>query len=237
MYLCYMKNKIIVLMVIISFLGILLKKHYYDIYDSNIISVKSNLKYHIITFKKDKTSFEVTKNKKNYDFYVNSNFFTKNQNVIGGLVIDGKKQNSQLNKGGSFVVKNKKPYIIFNRVKKCEHLSQSIIWVIKDGNFNKRMLEQPHANKKVMRLLMGKNSNGEIVVIHSNPLVFVNMSDIVNYAKSQNVVDGIILDSGSSVDLSLGTKDYSHSIKALPSFVKKKININEPVVYIAGNFN
>ena len=53
----------------------------------------------------------------------------------------------------------------------------------------------------------------------------------------KGVVDGIILDSGSSVDLNIGTKDYSHSIKALPSFVKQKININEPVVYIAGNFN
>ena len=99
------------------------------------------------------------------------------------------------------------------------------------------MLSQRHAHEKVMRLLMGKNSNGDIVVIHSNPLVLVTMYDIVEYAKSQGVVDGIILDSGSSVDLNIGTKNYSHSIKALPSFVKQKININEPVVYIAGNFN
>ena len=157
--------------------------------------------------------------------------------MIGGLVINVKKENTQLNKGGSFVFKNGKPYIVFNKVKKCDYLSQSIVWVIKNTNLNTRMLSQRHANEKVMRLLMGKNTNGEIVLIHSNPLVLVTMSDIVEYAKSQGIVDGIILDSGSSVDLSLGTKDYSHSIKALPSFVKKKINIHEPVVYIAGNFN
>jgi hypothetical protein len=231
-----MKKKIIYLFLVL-FLGYSFKNLYYDVYDSEVISVNSNLKYHTIIFKEGKTSFEVTKNKENYDFFVNSNFFTKRKEVIGGLVINGKKENTQLNKGGSFVVKNGKPYIVFNKVKKCDYLSQSIVWVIKNTNLNTRMLSQRHANKKVMRLLMGKNTNGEIVLIHSNPLVLVTMSDIVEYAKSQGIVDGIILDSGSSVDLSLGTKDYSHSIKALPSFVKKKINIHEPVVYIAGNFN
>jgi len=222
----------LVVLIVVSF-----KKFYYDVYDSDSISVKSNLKYHAITFKQGKTSFEVTKNKENYDFYVNSNFFTKKKEVIGGLVIDGKRENTQLNKGGSFVVKNGKPNIVFKKISKCDYLSQSIIWVIKNKNLNNKMLCQRHANEKVMRLLMGKNANGDIVVIHSNPLVLVTMSDIVNYAKSQGVVDGIILDSGSSVDLNIGTKDYSHSIKALPSFIKRKININEPVVYIAGNFN
>jgi hypothetical protein len=227
-----MKKKIIYLFLVL-FLGYSFKNLYYDVYDSEVISVNSNLKYHTIIFKEGKTSFEVTKNKENYDFFVNSNFFTKRKEVIGGLVINGKKENTQLNKGGSFVVKNGKPYIVFNKVKKCDYLSQSIVWVIKNTNLNTRMLSQRHANEKVMRLLMGKNTNGEIVLIHSNPLVLVTMSDIVEYAKSQGIVDGIILDSGSSVDLSLGTKDYSHSIKALPSFVKKKINIHEPVVYIA----
>ena len=236
LYLSNMKKKIIYLFLVL-FLGYSFKNLYYDVYDSEVISVNSNLKYHTIIFKEGKTSFEVTKNKENYDFFVNSNFFTKRKEVIGGLVINGKKENTQLNKGGSFVVKNGKPYIVFNKVKKCDYLSQSIVWVIKNTNLNTRMLSQRHANEKVMRLLMGKNTNGEIVLIHSNPLVLVTMSDIVEYAKSQGIVDGIILDSGSSVDLSLGTKDYSHSIKALPSFVKKNINIHEPVVYIAGNFN
>lgn len=236
LYLSNMKKKIIYLFLVL-FLGYSFKNLYYDVYDSEVISVNSNLKYHTITFKEGKTSFEVTKNKENYDFFVNSNFFTKRKEVIGGLVINGKKENTQLNKGGSFVVKNGKPYIVFNKVKKCDYLSQSIVWVIKNTNLNTRMLSQRHANEKVMRLLIGKNTNGEIVLIHSNPLVLVTMSDIVEYAKSQGIVDGIILDSGSSVDLSLGTKDYSHSIKALPSFIKKKINIHEPVVYIAGNFN
>jgi hypothetical protein len=236
LYLSIMKKRIIYLLIVL-FVGLVFKNLYYDVYDSEVISVNSNLKYHAITFKQGKTSFEVTKNKENYDFYVNSNFFTKKKDVIGGLVIDGKKENPQLNKGGSFVVKNGKPYIVFNKVKKCDYLSQSIVWVIKNNDVNNRMLSQRHANKKVMRLLMGKNSNGDIVLIHSNPLVLVTMSDIVEYAKSQGVVDGIILDSGSSVDLNVGTKDYSHSIKALPSFIKRKINIHEPVVYIAGNFN
>ena len=165
LYLSNMKKKIIYLSLVL-FLGFVIKNLYYDVYDSESISVTSNLKYHTITFKEGKTSFEVTKNKENYDFYVNSNFFTKRKEVIGGLVIDGKKENSQLNKGGSFVVKNGKPYIVFNRVKKCEYLSQSIVWVIKNNSLNTIMLSQRHANENVMRLLIGKNYKVEIVVIH-----------------------------------------------------------------------
>ncbi len=107
-----MKKKVLFILLIVL-IGISFKKFYYDVYDSDFISIKSNLKYHTITFKEGKTSFEVTKNKNNYDFYVNSNFFTKKNDVIGGLVINGKKENSQTNKGGSFVVKNGKPNIVF----------------------------------------------------------------------------------------------------------------------------
>ena len=231
-----MKKKVLFILLIVL-IGISFKKFYYDVYDSDFISIKSNLKYHTITFKEGKTSFEVTKNKNNYDFYVNSNFFTKKNDVIGGLVINGKKENSQTNKGGSFVVKNGKPNIVFGKVKKCDYLSQSIIWAIKEGIVNKSMLHKQHSKENTMRLLLGKNKNGEMVIVHSNPLVFVTMDDIVSYAKEQGIVNGIILDSGSSVDLSIGTKEYSHSIKAVPSFIKRKIKIHEPVVYIAGNFN
>lgn len=91
LYLSIMKKKLIYLIVVLL-VGITFKNLYYDVYDSEFISVTSNLKYHAITFKEGKTSFEATKNKENYDFYVNSNFFTKKKNVIGGLVIDGKKK-------------------------------------------------------------------------------------------------------------------------------------------------
>ena len=82
LYLSNMKKKIIYLFLVL-FLGYSFKNLYYDVYDSEVISVNSNLKYHTITFKEGKTSFEVTKNKENYDFFVNSNFFTKRKEVIG----------------------------------------------------------------------------------------------------------------------------------------------------------
>ena len=85
--------KKIIYLIIIVFVGITIKNFYYDVYESDIISVKSNFKFHSITFKEGKTSFEVTHNKENYDFYVNSNFFTKNKKVIGGLVINQKREN------------------------------------------------------------------------------------------------------------------------------------------------
>jgi hypothetical protein len=232
-----MKNKIY-LFIFIIFFGFFFKKMYYNRHNSDVISVTSNLKFHTIKFKKNKTSFEVTKNKNknNYDFYVNSNFFVNKTKTIGGVIINGNQENSQINKGGSFIVKNKKPDISFSKETECEYLSQSIIWVIKENILNVKMLSQPHANKKVMRLLLGKNNKGEIILIHSNLFILVTMSDIVEYAKLQGIVDGIILDSGSSVDLKIRDKNYLHLIKALPFFLKKIINIQEPTIYITGNF-
>ena len=214
-----------------------LVSYYSNDYSCEYFTIKSNTKFHVIIFKKDKVKFGVSNNNSgNFNFYVNSNFFGTNGDAIGGVVINGKRTSSHVNKGGSFIVKDGKPNIVFGEVGKCEYESQSIIWVIKDGKKNNGMLKQPHAKKQVMRLLMGKNKKGEIVVIHSNQYVLVTMSEIVNIAIENGVTDAIILDSGSSVDLMLTNGSFSHSVKSVPSGFKDLVGIKEPPVYITGSF-
>lgn len=211
--------------------------NYSNDYTCEYFTIKSNKKFHVITFKKDKVKFGVSNSTKgNFNFYVNSNFFGTDGKAIGGVVMNGKRTNQRVNKGGSFIVKDGKPNIVFGSVENCQYESQSIIWVLKNGVKNNTMLKQPHAKKEVMRLLMGKNKKGEIVVIHSNQYILVTMTEIVNVAIENGLTDAIILDSGSSVDLMLTNGSFSHSVKSVPSNIKSLIGIKEPPVYITGSF-
>jgi hypothetical protein len=227
----------VLILVIPIFACAKLVEMYSNDYSCEFFTVKSDKKFHIITFKKDKVNFGVSNtNQGNFKFYVNSNFFGSDGQPIGGVVIDGKRTSPRVNKGGSFVVKEGKPNIVFGSVDNAKYESQSIIWVVKKGVVNNDMLKQPHAKKEVMRLLMGKNKNGEIVVIHSNQYVLVTMKEIVDVAIKNGLTDVIILDSGSSVDLMLTDGNYTHSVKSVPSDIKQMVGIKEPPVYITGSF-
>ncbi len=229
-------KKIILILLTLLF-SYFLKEYYYDVYDSKYVKVDSNIKFHFITFKKNKTDFSVV-NKKNgdYNFYVNSNFFTKKRTAIGGLTINKKVIKRQTSGGGSFIVKNGTPDIVFNRQYNCDYLTQTNIWVIKNNIINKNMLKRNHAKKKVARLLIGKNKEGEINIIHTNLLFLVTMEDIVKTAKDYGLTDAFILDSGSSIDIKIDHGIYSHRFMTIPSLIKPYIGIHEPVSYIAGNF-
>ena len=62
------------------------------------------------------------------------------------------------------------------------------------------------------------------------------MGDITNFAVEVGIVDGMILDSGPSVEVFISDGYYTHVMKSVPTFIKNIFNIPKPVVYIAGNF-
>lgn len=208
-----------------------------DNYESEKVKVVDKEGYHIITLKKDKINFSVSEGKNgNFDFYINSNFFTPERTPTCGVIINGKTKNRQINGGGSFIVKNNKPDIVFNKVSGVEYLSQTHVWVIKNKNINEKMLNQNHANKKVCRLLIGKNKNGEITVVHSNKSNKVTMRELTNYALNNGVVDAFILDSGPSVEVFVKDGEYTYEMESVPTYQKSIFGIPKPVIYITGNF-
>lgn len=208
-----------------------------DNYDSEKVKVLDKEGYHIITIKKDKMNFSVSDGvEKEFDFYVNSNFFTKERNPTCGVVIEGKTKSRQISGGGSFIVKNNKPNIVFNKVSNVEYLSQTHVWVIKNKNINNRMLNMNHAKKKVCRLLIGKNKNGEITIVHSNKGNGVTMRELTNFALNNGVVDAFILDSGPSVEVFVKDGSYVYDFKSVSDIQKSIVGIPKPVIYITGNF-
>jgi exopolysaccharide biosynthesis protein len=193
-----------------------------DNHDSKKVKVLDLNGYHIITIKKNKMDFSVSEGVgKDFDFYVNSNFFTAERKPTCGVVIDGK---------------TNKPNIVFNKVSNVEYLSQTHVWVIKNKNINNRMLNMNHAKKKVCRLLIGKNKNGEITIVHSNKGNKITMRELTNFALNNGVIDAFILDSGPSVEVFVKDGSYVYDFKSVNDRQKSIVGIPKPVIYITGNF-
>ena len=172
------------------------------------------------------------------DFYINSNFFTSDANPLGLVVIDGKQKSNRTKGGGYFYVKDGKPYVKSkNSPKITEFSSQTILWGIDNGVLNKNLIKKQHAKLKRYRTLMGQTKSGDIIIISSNLVGLVTISEILDFSSKFGIVDGILLDGGTSVDYKFTDSKSIKTFKSVPLGLKKVFNIDEPTTYIYGNFN
>ena len=227
-------KKIILLVVIIALLiiGCSISK------SLHISSIQTNVNFNVLTIKKGEMMFGVSNKKpENTDFYINSNFFTKTNNPIGLVVIDRLRYSNRKTGGGYFYVVNGIPHISAKYCPKMtEYASQSILWVIDDGVENKSLYDTKHGNKNVYRTVMGQNKDGDIIVVSSSRLGFVTIKDIVSYSKSIGMVEGILLDGGTSVDYKFSDDTNEIEFQSIPDIVKLNMAIDQPTTYIYGNF-
>ena len=227
-------KKIILLVVIITLLiiGCSISK------SLHISSIQTNVNFNVLTIKKGEMMFGVSNKKpENTDFYINSNFFTKTNNPIGLVVIDRLRYSDRKTGGGYFYVVNGIPHISAKYCPKMtEYASQSILWVIDDGVENKSLYDTKHGNKNVYRTVMGQNKDGDIIVVSSSRLGFVTIKDIVSYSKSIGMVEGILLDGGTSVDYKFSDDSNEIEFQSIPDIVKSSMTIDQPTTYIYGNF-
>lgn len=199
--------------------------------------VSSHLQYNVIQIKKGEMDFGVSESRPTKsDFYVNSNFFTVNA-PIGLVVIDGKRKSRRVKGGGFFYVRNGKPYV---KSLKCptwtKFASQTILWGLDDGKINDRLITKNHAKQKRYRTLMGQNKNGDIIVISSNRLGLVTIKEILDFSLEFDIVDGILLDGGTSVDYKFSDDNGSTTFSSVPHGLKNSLDIKHPTTYIYGNF-
>jgi uncharacterized protein YigE (DUF2233 family) len=219
------------------FLGINAPKNDGNELTNNKSLVEQYYEYNVIKIKNGSMTFGVSDNKpKSSDFYINSNFF-KTNSTIGLVVMKGKTYNKKVKGGGYFYVKGNKAFVSSKTCpKNTDYVSQTILWAFDNGKVNTSLFKKSHANKKRYRTLMGQNKSGDIIVISSNMIGFVTIPEIVEFSKKFNIVDGILLDGGSSVDYRFknDSEDVSFSI---PSQIKSFMKIKQPTTYIYGNFN
>ena len=207
------------------------------VYEREGVKIYKNNNFDIMVFNPKNMSFGVSTSKpKNVNFYMNSNFF--DNAPIGLVVVNGYRSSDRVESGGYFYVKDGNPYI---GIKYCpgytDYASQSILWGIRNGKPNNWLIKQEHAKIKTYRNIVGKDKNGNIVVIVSNRGGVVTIKDIIGEGLMIGMVDGVLFDGGTSVDYKYKDNKYSNRFKSLSGTLKKIGGVDEPPVYIYGNLN
>ena len=83
---------------------------------------------------------------------------------------------------------------------------------------------------------MGEDINGDIVIISSNRIGLVTIEEIIDFSMGYNIVDGILLDGGTSVDYKFTDENGSISFSSVPDNMKNTLGIKKPTTYIYANF-
>lgn len=234
-----MKKLIVILIVLVSVILLSMKNVNSDTRSLSIETTSYNgIELTVLTIKKNSMDFSVvTKNPTKNDFYMNSNFFTPSVHPIGEVICNGKKINGRINSGGFFYTKNGQPMISMgSRPKGVKNCSQTNYIGIINGKVNKGTTNRGVNKQKAYRTLIGKNSNGDLVVIVSGRFGMISMGDISKFGITKGIKFGLIFDGGSSVDVGVSGNGGSYSFKSVPGIGKSLAGIPEPPVYIVGNF-
>ena len=207
--------------------------------EPNNITIIEEGDYNVIVMNKEAMKFGVSEGKpENADFYINSNFF-KNEGPIGLVVVDGIRKNNRVKGGGYFYVKKGIPYV---KAKSCpkmtEYASQTILWAIDNGRVNEGLLKKSHAKLERHRTIMGENDQGQIMIISSSSyLSIMTIEEIINFAIKKGMVEGVLLDGGTSVDYKCTNGVESVDFSSVPEKLKPTLGITKPFTYIYGNLN
>ena len=199
--------------------------------------ILTELKYNVFIIKKGEMTFKVSEKKpESSDFYINSNFFTS-KNPIGLVVIDGNEKVNELKVVGFSTLKTTNPTSKVKPVRPQRNTHLSILWGIDNGKPNERLFRKSHAKLKRYRTLMGQTKDGDIIIVSSNRMGLVTIEEIVKFSIKFNIVDGILLDGGTSVDYKFKDNTQTISFMSVPLGLKSPLDIKEPTTYIYGNFN
>ena len=200
---------------------------------------KINGVVNMIKLTKNSLSYKVTnKNHRNYDFYINANYFTIDNIPVGEVKINGKVVKHKNKNGGFFTSNGKSPSFYFKkRPNRVLYSSQSHTPIIRNGVPNYRIFNQKWARYKLPRLIIGENKNKDIIVLHTIDNTRCSVKDFYNIAKSQGLVNALMFDGGASIEVGVSYKNVNYNYQIVSDLKRKIGNVPTPSVFIVGNFN
>jgi Phosphodiester glycosidase len=195
----------------------------------------SNSSFFLIKIKSGCMKYAIANNvpDKN-DFYINANFFLPDGNPIGEVIIDNKKINKKVKGGSFFYTINGKPNISFyNHPKKVDFCCQSILTGIKSNKICKNLNKN---QTKSYRTIIGFDRYNNLIIIFSDVFCFITIKEICDVALDNNMINGFLLDGGSSIDIKVNMGNDIFIYQSMPTIVKQIKKISQPPIYIVGNF-
>lgn len=201
--------------------------------------IKINGYVNMIKLTKNSLSYKVTnKGHRNYDFYINANYFTINNTPVGEVKIDGKTIHHKNKNGGYFTSNGKSPAFYFKkRPNRVLYSSQTHTPIIRNGVPNYRIFNQKWARCKLPRLIIGENKNKDIIVLHTIDKTRCSVNDFYKIAKNQGLVNALMFDGGASIEVGVNYKNVDYKYQIVSDIERKLGNVPTPSVFIVGNFN
>lgn len=200
---------------------------------------KINGYVNIIKLKKNSVSYKVTnKNHKDYDFYMNANYFTINNTPVGEVKINGKVVQHKNKNGGYFTSNGKTPSFYFKkRPNRVVYSCQTHTPIIINGKPNYKIFNKKWARYKLPRLIIGENKNNDIIVLHTIGNTRCSVNDFYIIAKRQGLVNALMFDGGASIEVGVNYKNVHYQYQIVSDIERKLAKIPTPSVFIVGNFN
>lgn len=193
----------------------------------------------VIVLKKKSLSYEVVnKNHRSYDFYMNANYFTK-ENIPVGEVIINKKTYSKINNGTGFFTTdgNTPSFSYVKHSKDVKYSCQTHTPLIRNGNGYPKIFSKKWAKIKLPRLVIGENKYGDIIIIHTIEDTRCSVSEMYEISKNQGMVNALMFDGGASIEIGLRYKNFKYRYQIVSDLERKFFNVPTPSVFIVGNFN
>ena len=240
-----MKTKMTLLLVFLLIITVLAKPinptvNYGVLHKSNKCTISKkkfgNGEIYTVKILKNKMNYKVdTDNREKVDFYLNSNFFTPTS-PIGEVIVNGKVVNGKVKRGGYFTSNGGVPTITLNNRPSSSYSTQTKYVTIKNGILNKSMFVSRLSKWKTYRTLLGKDKEGNLILIHSGVNGLVSVEDITLMGKSEGMVNALMFDGGSSIEILVQDGNFIHKYHSVSDEGKKRFKIHKPFVYITGKF-
>lgn len=191
-----------------------------------------------IRIKKNSAKFEVVnRNHESHDIWINANYFTKNGTPIGEVKIDGKNYARKRPGGAYFTSNGGDPRLYFGkRPNKVLFSAQTHTPIIIKGKPCSKIFNQRWARKKLPRLIVGKDSEGNLCVVHTIGLTACTVREFYHVARDLGIYNAMMFDGGASIEVGVrdGVNTYEYQIVG---DIQRKIgDVPTPTVFIVGDF-
>lgn len=205
--------------------------HTYEVQNSDY----KNGKIFVVKIPKSKMIFQVSQNPSEFDFFVNANFFS--DKPLGEVVINGRTVTPQKKGGGFFIVDGDNfNFVTNNRPKNISFSSQTHLVGISKGKLNHSIMFQNWSKLQTYRILLGKDKNGNFVLLHSDRYGLVSIREICEIGIKEGLIEALVFDGGNSVDVNLQHNLFNHSFSVIPRPIRSLNKDWNPPIYICGNF-
>lgn len=193
----------------------------------------------ILTIKKGTMSYKVTNREhRNFDFYINANYFDIRDIPVGEVKINNKNITRKNKGGGFFTTDGKNPKFYFgNRPKDVKYSSQTHTPVINKGLINKELINRKWTKSRLPRLILGETKSGDIIVLHTRDNCKLSIYELTFIAQKFGVYNGLMFDGGSSIEVGLKSNYVNYHYQIVSDISRKIFNVPTPKVFIVGSFN